>query len=97
MGLFSGCLGHEDVSSDVRRRPARRINKNIIGQPTNFQHTAHFGAEQWTQDSGAAVSSNPNRLKETLSQVQTQVMAKDPLRYSLTSDNKYNSIPLHVN
>lgn len=39
------CLGAEEPPP----RPRRRIDKNLIGLPTNFQHTGHIGSSDYGQ------------------------------------------------
>ena len=39
--MFKCCLSDDDRTGPVRRP---RIDRSMIGNPTNFRHTAHVGA-----------------------------------------------------
>jgi hypothetical protein len=51
---FSCCFEHEPP----RRKRRVRIDRSMIGNPTNFQHTAHVG----TQDMSAHLSNLQNQM-----------------------------------
>ncbi|KAL1130286.1 hypothetical protein AAG570_013224 [Ranatra chinensis] len=40
--LFSCCLNQP--SQQQKRHQRRRIDRSMIGEPTNFQHTGHIGS-----------------------------------------------------
>ncbi|KAJ1758975.1 hypothetical protein EV180_000894 [Coemansia sp. RSA 518] len=65
MGLFSSCFGEVD---DFDRIRSRRVNKAMIGAPSNFVHTGHLGMNT-VQDGGLPPAKDPEKLKALMSQV----------------------------
>ncbi|XP_041324959.1 CDC42 small effector protein 2-B-like isoform X1 [Pyrgilauda ruficollis] len=46
--------GHAGCGRSTKRR--RRLDRNMIGEPMNFVHTAHVGARDMSSDYSSAVS-----------------------------------------
>ncbi|XP_073994208.1 CDC42 small effector protein Spec2 isoform X2 [Rhodnius prolixus] len=64
--LFSCCLNQHAQVRRLRKPSDRRgrIDRSMIGEPTNFRHTAHIGSEDINDCPGASrLSAIENQMK----------------------------------
>ncbi len=85
--MFRCCVAEDDLSSG-HRRP--RIDRSMIGHPTDFRHTAHIGTGDLSSSAsggggGGSISSPTNESSslDRLAAMQTQMQSKGGYEASL--------------
>lgn len=83
-----GCCAAEDVGP-----PRRKIDRSMIGNPTNFRHTAHVGTTDLMSDgmSSGSGSPVPGQGQSFLGQLQNQLNSKGGY-YDLNSGRANNIV-----
>ena len=69
--MFRCCVAEEDPSSQLGGG-RRRIDRSMIGHPTDFRHTAHIGSGDLGGGGGGGSTSTADRL----ALMQTQMRSK---------------------
>jgi len=73
--MFTCCMVGQDQHNNRPRRP--RIDRSMIGQPTDFRHTGHIGTTDVLNN--ASDSQNQNNSKQSADNIgllQNQMMSK---------------------
>ena len=81
--VFTCCM----VPDNRPRRP--RIDRSMIGQPTDFRHTGHIGTNDMLNNASNSSSPEQNKLQsDNIGLLQNQMMSKGGY-----SDTMCNSVP----
>jgi len=81
--MFTCCMvGNDQHNNRPRARP--RIDRSMIGHPTDFRHTGHIG----TNDMSNNASPEQNKQSDNVGLLQNQMMSKGGY-----SDTMCNSVP----
>lgn len=82
--MFTCCMVGNDQHNNRPRRP--RIDRSMIGQPTDFRHTGHIGTSDIL--SNASSPEVNNKQSDNIGLLQNQMMSKGGY-----SDTMCNSVP----
>jgi len=72
MGQMFTCCMLGDDQNNVRPRP--RIDRSMIGNPTDFRHTGHIGTSDMLNSN--AQSNEQNKQSDNVGLLQNQMMSK---------------------
>lgn len=91
--MFSCCImGNNE---HVVRRP--RIDRSMIGNPTDFRHTAHIGSSDYSSSSssGGSSSHSGQQSMDNFGLLQSQMKSKGG--YNVSSCNSVPYVPHIIN
>jgi len=87
--MFTCCMVGQDQHNNRPRRP--RIDRSMIGQPTDFRHTGHIGTTDVLNnapDSQNNQNNSPKQSADNIGLLQNQMMSKGGY-----GDSMCNSVP----